>query len=279
MNRTTAAAIVAGAVTLGVAYASSADAHTPNEQSTCTGLTVTYTGYEGDPGNNRLTVTIDGVAHRPVLFGQGYAHTYAWDPTAAHEWHLDLDANRATGDPDKYDHANQGAQQPCPPPSTSSTPATTTPATSTTTAPAPVPSDSIPAPEPTSPATSSSSEAPSSFPSNEASDSDAPTGDLPAINEPADAGTPVIVDTGTCLVGDDQGNGTLYDGTPCSVAAPIDSAAVADAPAAPAEAPTTPAGSTLPATGNSTAPTIAALAVAILALGFALARVSNRRSS
>jgi hypothetical protein len=117
-----AVAVVTGAAVLAVGLvASRAAAHRPSLSAACSGLSFAGRDYEGPAANNELTVTIDGQATR-FDFGASFARTLAWDPLVAHIWSATLDANRSTGDPDRYDRAWSGVQAPCPPTTTTASP-------------------------------------------------------------------------------------------------------------------------------------------------------------
>jgi hypothetical protein len=115
--------------------AGTASAHTPNVHDECDGLYVVLTNYEstaGDAFNNKVTITIDGVA-TDYEFDASFSRTDSWTQFAPHTWSVVIDANRNNGNTTQYDVSYQGTQTPCQPTTTASTTTTTT--TTTTLAP------------------------------------------------------------------------------------------------------------------------------------------------
>lgn len=125
------AAMIAATLSL----AAGADAHTPSVQPSCSGLAESFSLYEGNATNNRVTTTIDG-AVSVADFGGSYSHTFAWSQTVAHVWSVVVDADRNSGNATQYDTQFSGTWQPCQtPPTTTIAPTTTTttvPPTTTT---------------------------------------------------------------------------------------------------------------------------------------------------
>ena len=108
------------------------DAHTPMADADCHGLKVSLTRYEGPATNNTVTVTIDG-DESTWSFGTSWSDEFSWSPDDAHDWSVLVDANRETGDPDRYDWSATGEQPACTPTSSSTTAPTSSTTTSSTT--------------------------------------------------------------------------------------------------------------------------------------------------
>src|SRR3954468_16034345 len=116
-----------------------ASPHAPNIGATCGSLNLGFSGYEGGPGNNVLTVVIDGVPHTYSFTGN-LLDQIPWDSTIDHTFSWVVDANRNSGDPTAYDASGSGSKGACNRPVTTTTvaPTTTTtlaPTTTTTLAP------------------------------------------------------------------------------------------------------------------------------------------------
>lgn len=107
-------------------------AHTPSVLTSCHGISVRFTQYEGDVSNNHLTVTVDGSVIRSLDFADSTSGAWEWNP-AGHAWAVDVDANINTGDPTQYDYHASGAQPSCL--QTTTTTPTTAPTTTITAAP------------------------------------------------------------------------------------------------------------------------------------------------
>jgi LPXTG-motif cell wall-anchored protein len=93
-----------------VATATSAAAHTPNIDATCSNLSVALTSYAERHGNkNTVTVVVDGETVLEEEFGAAFHDTIALDPTQRQEWSVTVDA----WDDDRWDDTQSGTSRAC----------------------------------------------------------------------------------------------------------------------------------------------------------------------
>ncbi|MGH8965771.1 MAG: hypothetical protein ACRDXB_10655, partial [Actinomycetes bacterium] len=93
-----------------VATATSASAHTPAVEDSCTSLKVNLTQYSGAA----VTVTVDGATVAQEQFDRAWDRTFELDGATAHTWTIDVDA-RDGRNGTQYDWSGSGSTEPCPP--------------------------------------------------------------------------------------------------------------------------------------------------------------------
>ena len=64
-------------------------AHSPNVEPTCRQIGLGFWGYEGDPTNNVVTLTVDGNTHQ-YPFSGNLSVEIPWDRTVSHTWTWNL---------------------------------------------------------------------------------------------------------------------------------------------------------------------------------------------
>ena len=209
-SRLRAPLAAAMAVTMLLAYAGSAFAHTPSVSLSCQyGLKVYLTQY-ATGGSNTVSVWIDDVpvAGSPFSFGASFSNTWAVQPpTAAHTAKVVIyawdDPTGSKGWSKTYNLSLPACQQPTPTPTVAPTPTPTVAPTPTPTV-APTPTPTV-APTPTP--TVAPTPTPTPTPEPEVTPTPTPTGTtVPATGTPAPTSTPRITPPPTDVAGD-EGSG------------------------------------------------------------------------
>ncbi|TPW73434.1 hypothetical protein [Schumannella sp. 10F1B-5-1] len=104
--------VVVGLAASGIALVgASAEAHTPNVSASCSALTVDLKSYAGSKtnDNNKLVVTIDGVAQN-TAFGNSFYKVYSFASNSkAHTWRVQV----TVSDDQKWNLDKSGTAQPC----------------------------------------------------------------------------------------------------------------------------------------------------------------------
>ncbi|MBD5784642.1 hypothetical protein IF650_00480 [Cellulosimicrobium terreum] len=108
------ASAAAAALALGglvVATAAPASAHTPRVTNDCDSLDISLTSYT--PGENTVTVVLDGETVTNESFSRGFERSFGYDPNVAHDWSVKVVAHDGNQD-NGYNVDTSGRTTPCP---------------------------------------------------------------------------------------------------------------------------------------------------------------------